>query len=83
MDWSSLCKNKDVSVSHLYSLCFFEWCFSEAFLFYILVSSTQGHPSTNSASADQPLTRLLTGLLGKGPPDDTGDERAEWDELEL
>lgn len=61
MDWFSLWKNKDVSVSHLYSLCFFKQCFSEAFLFYILVSSTQGHPSTNLAAAHQPLTRLLIG----------------------
>lgn len=37
----------------IYILCggFFEWCSSEAFLFYVLVSDIQGHPGTNSAGA--------------------------------
>lgn len=79
MDWSSLCENKGISVSHLYSLwfgvvffLFFEWCFSEAFLFYILfLSAVVKGIQVQTAATDLPHVSSLCeertcGCTGRG-----------------
>lgn len=75
IDWSSLCENKDLSVSHFYSLWFFRVVLLWGISILYSCQQNQGHPSTDAAAAYQPLARLLW-AAGEEPPDGTGSGRA-------
>lgn len=69
-DRSSLCENKDLSVSHLYSLWFFRVVLLWGISILYSCQQNQGHPSRDAAAAPEPLgcwerTSWWHGLVGE------------------